>query len=530
MPQIPAHIRIQQLESELAQSAALQNVSNARIQILETELREKDASIVVSYAKIQELDSKLSVSQHDLQGVQAQLEELQLAQIARLIASSEWAAAVAVLEALVRMKKKQLVDLNATNDDPQVIALSKALGSHRHNLGELCMKANDFVKAELYTKEAYDEQVKLLGLDSQAARLTQLQLCKILRLTGSTRKISDAQIIYYQNWTLGGNDQISIECGHELGCLYRDQGDYDNAAPQFRRVWETRRAHTASAERDRAMSTVEQLLSILALQRKEDDSLTTLELLWDQENEDLVGKPMLQYADALANIYWKKEEYIKAEPVLASLWLARETELRNVGPAQTAERDICLGNWFLTGYRYANTLTKIVPPMHTKARTVLEQLWNSQSQLPTVVDSRVTVSKIAGYYAAMLLYSGNTRLAEDVARRAWQEAKDTDTSWHLNEAVLYVGEQYAKALNVNRNISQAKKEYKVLFNAWKRLSELEPGKMSFAEGAIKNGRAWLSVLKAEGKTSIQRKREIRLDIEALELRVSSNAQPRLASY
>ena len=286
------------------------------------------------------------------------------------------------------------------------------------------------------------------------------------------------------------------------------------------------------------MYTVEQLLSVLALSGMEDDRLTTLELLWEQHSGNLAGTTMLQHADTLASIYWKNADYAKAEPLLASLWSARVGDFQSADSMQTTERDTRLSLWFITGYRYANSLTKLGVSPHiqglvrnekfAEAKSALAKLWNARAELPSAVFSDVNVFKIADSYAYVLLSSGDSSLAEEVAGTVWRNAKETERDWDIKESILFVGERYAKALNVNGKTFEAKEEYKLLFAKWKRLRGLEHSDKNLTDRAIKSGRALLSVLRARGKASAKRCRELDFEIRELERQVTSAPPGRLA--
>jgi chromosome segregation ATPase len=199
-------------------------VSSNRITELQTNLDRRTTRGVVSAARIKDLESKLTTRTTEVEQLQRQLYQLQTAEIARLKASSEWASAAAILKAQVTIKESELATGSAKMDQAGIDLLSKALCDQHYQLGKLYYKVDDLSNAETYARKAYDQRLRLLGPENIDTRRTQQQLCKVLRKTGNSIKIRLAASLYRDYWERQTSDEFVLECGHELGCLYQEQG------------------------------------------------------------------------------------------------------------------------------------------------------------------------------------------------------------------------------------------------------------------------------------------------------------------
>lgn len=495
-----------------------------------------DSRTVRSTTLISLLESKLTTKQTELERVQSQLDQLQTSEVARLTASSSWAAAATLLRAQVVNKQSALDLVNATEDGTRFILLSKALADQHYQLGNLYLKANDIPRAERFMQKAYDKRLKLLDRESSKTRRAQQQLCKILRKTANETKIRRATALYREYWERQSLDKFVLECGHELGCLYQEQGRHGEALPLFRAVWEKRRDHSNPAERALAMETVESLLSTeTATGRK-----AILEWLWANHTGQLIGTPMLKHADALVAIYWekKKKNYVSAEPILAALWAVRIGDIQIPTDMSDAAKKARLGVWFVTGFRYGVALAKVGvvgspqlrDELYSRAKAIFQQLWTERRKLPPSVESDVTIYKLADNYAGMLLYFADPTLAQNVAGEAWQLATPRGTAPALEVNILYVGNRYAKALNKNGHGKSvaAKNVYKILFRKWKELSQNNSRDGETALAAINCGYSLLEVLKAIGKGGTTFVKNLKAELEGMERDWSAAPQRPLA--
>jgi hypothetical protein len=281
----------------------------------------------------------LTTCQTELEQVRTQLEQLRTSEIARL-AAADWAAAATILEAQVTIIETELIAVSATEDRAKVALLSRALCDQHYQLGELYFKADDIANAETYVEKAHDKRLTLFGQESLETRRAQQLLCKILRRTGNERKIRKAASLYREYWERRSEDEFVLECGHELGCLYQEQGRHGEALPLFLAVWEQRRAHHNPTEQALSMSTVEHLLSIETSIQKG----VVLEQLWAEHTGELAGTAMLKHADALASLYWKEKNYARAEPVLEALWVSRASDIRTAANMPNAEEETRVGS------------------------------------------------------------------------------------------------------------------------------------------------------------------------------------------
>lgn len=506
------NLEIKALKSKLEQKADQETRLNNTVHELEVDKAKRIAEGTRHKDELQKMEKNLIACQHELQVVSAQLYEMQDTQIAQLKRSSSWAAAAKILEAVVKRKEKELTEINPATDAANATALTKALCSSQRQLGEFYMKAADLKKAEFYTRKSYNERLKLFGKDSETTRFTMKQLCKILCETHNNVKINEAAAFYQPFWDkhfAQPQDRFFLECGHELGCLRVAQGRAGEALPILREVWEHRRNHSSSSVKKLSMSTVEELLAL----ENASGRIVILEKLWDSHSGELAGTAMLKHADALASIYWKKGTYAKAKPILSALWEARIGNVKIPSNMSSAEKTTRLGDWFVTGYRYATTLTNANThhqvteqsrdELYISAKAVLEKLWTERAKLPNTVAAEVTIFMLADYYADTLLYLGNATLAEEVAGTTWRNATATDSAQVINESILDVGEQYAKALNVKGDgrSDEAKDMYKLLFGEWKKLSQQHPRNRDLAACTINCGRSLLDVLQARNRHS-----------------------------
>jgi hypothetical protein len=325
---------------------------------------------------------------------------------------------------------------------------------------------------------------------------TEKQLCKVLRKTGNDVKIAEAKTIYFKYWSKPNHDEHALECGHELGCLYQDQNRSAEAILQLQRVWEERRDHKDNSERKRAMLTVDRLLSILATEGKKDEMTTVLEYLWKQHTGGLAGT-MLTYADDLAGIYMDRKDYEKAYPIYEALWAVRSNDLTKARTMKKAEKDACLSLWFRTGDRCAVALMNVGGKERLeRARSAVGPLWNARAQLPA--GSWPSEMKLADDYAFLLLALNEPQHAEEVAGKIFNAKKNAGPEWEPDKITLRVGERYAKALDMNKNLSDSQTVYAAVFEAWKKLSGQKPGDKYLAERTIKCGHLLLGVAKRRG--------------------------------
>lgn len=457
---------------------------------------------------------ELEAVQNKLRQAYGQIEDLRVSLVAQLLEARKWAAAVPLLETLIEDKQKRVAEAESRSDNVEAANCSRQLWSYNCQLGKAYLELQDLPKAEQHTRKAYLGHNT--GVDKDATVSSEMQLCTICRRMGNGEKIAEAAKSYHNRWANDSNDELTLECGHQLGCLHYERGEYGFALPLFQRVWELRRNHNSVAEQQKAMSTVELLLAILVRpeQNKATEREFILEQLWAQHTGDLSGTPMLEHGDSLAFIYFKAKKDTRAEPILASLWEARSRDLANYGFIRNERGETVKGAWFVTGYRYAVVLTGIGgDERHRQADNIFEQLWTSRAQLPSTVSDTVNEVRLADHYAQSLLYSHQYKAVVKIAGPVFNKLRET-TDWELNTRNLNLGETYAKALIQRQRLDGACTVYELLFAAWKR--QAEAGDKDSVSRAKRTGHALLAVLREAGNQS-KKCKKVEAEIEQLKL-------------
>jgi tetratricopeptide (TPR) repeat protein len=457
---------------------------------------------------------EFEVVQNELRQAQQQIEDLRSSLVAQLLESQKCADAIPLLEILIEDRQRQSIDAESRSAGVEAANCSKRLWSYQYQLGKIYLELGNLPKAEEYTRKAYDGQNTIIN--NEATIPTEMQLCAILRKTGDGAKIAQAGDMYHHRWANLINDELTLECGYQLGCLHYERQEYGTALPLFRRVWKLRRDHDNIVERQKAMSTVEHLLAILILleQNGSAEREYILEWLWTQHTGPLTGTAMLQHADSLAALYFEeKGQEDKAEPVLASLWAARISDLESPVSLHNNSAETIRGAWFCTGYRYAVVLKVLGGDERCEsAKLIFEQLWNSRAHLPNAVSKVVTEVRLAYHYADLLSRLREYEAVVKTAGTVYNKARETTTVTELSGRILSVGAFYAKAQVEQRRPDAACIVYEELFAAWR--IKAQQGDRDAVRKAKTIGKDLLEVLKAAGNHS-RRCTEVEIQLDQL---------------
>jgi tetratricopeptide (TPR) repeat protein len=446
---------------------------------------------------------KFSQLQVELKDARDQLEKMHKADVARLKKAGDWSKAANSYEALIAVKETQLLQPDSLLDDEYRNRASSDITIYIRELGAVYLNAAALAKVGSKTRKSYLTKAQgrtrdaFNGIrtesrsDDQFVRECQLQLAKILRTTGETKERTEAERIYSLNWIVDKHDAFSLECGHELGCLYFEQGRLKKAEDQLREVLDLRKLDEPDSEQ--LLETATQLLFVIPL-KKTEERLPILEDLWHQQIRPLSGA-MLRHAEGLATLYRTKKMYEEAIPVYKELWSTQNTCPPDCQLQQRKFCDACTnsGDWFSTGYRYGDVLTKMNDDsQYRTASTVLAALWAARA-----VSSTRTISNnsIAISYLHALIYLGEIKLAEEVGASAWDDAQKKQ-NWKTDISALSAGYCYGDALNRNGKHRDASSIYEEVYGARKALMVADD-KQSLKR-VLKVGRPLLAIISEPG--------------------------------
>jgi hypothetical protein len=494
-------ISLKELRAELKEEIDKEIKFKTEMEELKLRVKRKDIKIEKQGEESKEKDTKIKKLTKELNDVSVQLEKSVYAQLeltrtaeaTSLKDLSHWSSAATGLEVLVENKKKQLVDTKATTDKAETTRRSMALCGYQRDLGEVYMKLNDLKKAEYYTQKAYDERERLLKSEGDDAdltyqtRSTKSQLCKILQMRGDSLKAETGFNEIWVQGRKGKHDDISLDAGYELGCLYAEKKP-EMAQPQFNEVWD---AHIG------AKATSLQLERI-ALQwlKTTDEKSPVLKKIWEQRGKSSLSSTALLRAEQLANIYRQKKLWAEARPIFKEAWSARNTPPHNCVSLQKNTCHVCIlpAKWFHTGYRYANA-TVLADSKNDdnwrEARDVMCTLWEKRAECPGTI---ATARDIANYYLYTMLFLKENEKAEAVARKSWNEVTTEFQSWESDIIILQIGERYADVLERNGKLIEARNQCEVVYTPGKTLALQSKDKASLTT-ALKRGRSLLNVMK-----------------------------------